>query len=119
LKRVIPENLIKDDSIINAILDSCVFNQVNHFTARSTVLFQGRVMSAQKCDQVEQVAPVAGLQVNNLTKIQLIRKFQRTEGNFDCCATAYNRVCKQFECLWRDECLKLVNDEALLQDDHD
>jgi hypothetical protein len=76
-------------------------------------------MSTRKCEPVEQIEPVAGMAVSKLIKIQLIRKFQRAEGNFDCCATAYNRVCKQFECLWRDECLKLVNDEAPLQDGHE
>ena len=53
-----------------------------------------------------------GLNVSKLTKIRLIRKFQRFEGNFDCCASTYTRVCKQFECLWRDDCLALVKDEA-------
>lgn len=53
-----------------------------------------------------------GLKVSKLTKIQLIRKFQRFEGNFDCCASAYTRVCNQFECLWREECLALSKDEA-------
>jgi hypothetical protein len=52
------------------------------------------------------------LEVGKLARIRLIRKFQRIEGNVDCCASAYTRVCKQFECLWRDECLALVKDEA-------
>jgi len=41
-------------------------------------------------------------------KIGLIRKFQLAEGNFDCCAStsSYVRVCNQFGCLWRDECLE-------------
>jgi hypothetical protein len=46
--------------------------------------------------------------VSKLAKIELIRKFQRVEGNFDCCASAYTRVCEQFECLWRDECLSMA-----------
>lgn len=52
---------------------------------------------------------VAGL--SKVAKIVLIRKFQRMEGNFDCCASAYARVCKQFECLWRNECLPMAQDE--------
>jgi hypothetical protein len=56
---------------------------------------------------------VARLNVSKPVKIHLIRKFQRSEGNYDCCASAYTRVCQQFECLWREECLSLVNDEAL------
>jgi len=53
-----------------------------------------------------------GLKVSKLTKIRLIRKFQRLEGNYECCASAYTRVCKQFECLWRDECMTMVKDEV-------
>jgi hypothetical protein len=69
-------------------------------------------MSTQKYQTALSAGNVAGLEVNNLAKILLIRKFQRGEGNYDCCASAYIRVCQQFECLWRDDCLKLVNDEA-------
>ncbi|HCI13798.1 MAG TPA: hypothetical protein DFK12_07515 [Gallionellaceae bacterium] len=48
--------------------------------------------------------------VGKHAKIELIRKFQRIEGNFDCCASAYVRVCNQFECLWREDCLALAQD---------
>lgn len=43
--------------------------------------------------------------VSKQTKIELVRKFQRSEGNFDCFSSPYTRVCKQIECLWRDDCL--------------
>ena len=69
-------------------------------------------MSTQKYHPTLPAENVAGLDVSNLSKIQLIRKFQRFEGNVDCCASAYTRVCKQFECLWRDECLTLERDEV-------
>lgn len=45
--------------------------------------------------------------IGKRTRAGLIRKFQRIEGNFDCCSSAYARVCKQFKCLWRDECLEM------------
>jgi hypothetical protein len=69
-------------------------------------------MSTQNCRPGLQVAPVAWLHVSNPVKIQLIRKYQRNEGNYDCCASAYIRVCQQLECLWRDECLALAKDDA-------
>lgn len=69
-------------------------------------------MSTQKCQLSLISESDSGLGVSKLAKIRLIRKFQRTEGNYDCYASAYTRVCKQFECLWRDECLVLVKDEA-------
>ena len=39
------------------------------------------------------------------SKKELIRAIQRKEGNFDCFGTAVN-YCDQFNCLWRDDCLK-------------
>lgn len=51
---------------------------------------------------------VAGLEMTALAKITLIRNFQRSEGNFDCCASPYARVCKQYGCLWRDDCLAMT-----------
>jgi hypothetical protein len=39
------------------------------------------------------------------SKKELIREIQRKEGNFDCFGTAVN-YCDQFNCLWRDDCLK-------------
>ncbi len=65
-------------------------------------------MSTRNCRSGLQVAPVAWLHVSNPVKIQLIRKYQRNEGNYDCCASAYIRVCQQLECLWRDECQALA-----------
>lgn len=50
------------------------------------------------------------VEVGKHAKISLIRKFQRIEGNIDCCASAYTRVCKQIECLWRDECLEMTQE---------
>ncbi len=52
----------------------------------------------------------AEFELSKQTKARLIRKFQRLEGNFDCCATAYQRVCNQFECLWRDDCILIAYD---------
>jgi hypothetical protein len=39
------------------------------------------------------------------SKKELIRAIQRKEGNFDCFGTAVN-YCDQFNCLWRQDCLK-------------
>lgn len=40
-----------------------------------------------------------------LSKTELIRKLQSSEGNFDCYARAAGGVCDQPECLWREDCL--------------
>jgi hypothetical protein len=60
--------------------------------------------------RMQVATPVTRHGLDNLIRVQLIRKYQRVEGNFDCCASAYVRVCQQVECLWRDECRKLVQD---------
>ena len=67
-------------------------------------------MNSRKGKPVLPSNSVARMEVSQLDKIELIRKFQRIEGNFDCCASAYSRVCKQLECLWREECLAMVKD---------
>jgi len=42
-----------------------------------------------------------------LSKVELIRKVQQSEGNFDCYAKASEGVCDQSECLWREDCLQV------------
>jgi len=66
-------------------------------------------MSSRKGKQIALTAPVDGLKMSKPARIELIRKFQRTEGNFDCCGSAYSRVCQQFTCLWRGECLEKMS----------
>lgn len=61
--------------------------------------------------KIKPVAPSdTRVEVSKQAKINLIRKFQRIEGNIDCCSSAYTRVCKQFECLWREECLSTAQE---------
>lgn len=76
-------------------------------------------MSTQNCVSAELPQPGSTQKVSNFLRIHLIRKFQRIEGNIDCCASAYTRVCKQFECLWRDECLALIENDDWQQGGHD
>ena len=40
------------------------------------------------------------------TKKDLIRTIQRTEGNFDCYATASSGFCDQTACRWHGECIE-------------
>jgi hypothetical protein len=41
-----------------------------------------------------------------LSKIDIVHALQREEGNFDCYSTAYDGVCSQTDCLWREDCLE-------------
>jgi hypothetical protein len=45
-----------------------------------------------------------------MTKIDIIHTLQRKEGNFDCYGTAYDGVCDQLSCLWREDCLDVSRD---------
>ncbi len=46
------------------------------------------------------------------TKLGLVRAIQTREGNFPCFATAYDAVCDQSLCLWRDDCFKASRETA-------
>lgn len=67
-------------------------------------------MSNLNRKQAKLSGPVDALELDTLARVQLIRKFQRSEGNFDCCASssAYARVCNHLDCLWRDECMAIA-----------
>ncbi|MFA7270245.1 MAG: SAP domain-containing protein [Sterolibacterium sp.] len=60
-------------------------------------------MLAQK--ELVKLAKKFHVSTGGLSKTELIRKFQLSEGNFDCYARASNGMCDQAECLWRDDCL--------------
>ncbi|MFA7270561.1 MAG: SAP domain-containing protein [Sterolibacterium sp.] len=61
-------------------------------------------MMAQK--ELLKLAKKFDISHNGLSNIELIRKIQLSEGNFDCYASASEGVCDQSECLWRDGCLQ-------------
>jgi hypothetical protein len=53
-------------------------------------------------------ARAKGLGLKNtfgLSKVELIRRIQRAEGNFDCFGTAID-YCDQSQCCFREDCLK-------------
>jgi hypothetical protein len=45
-----------------------------------------------------------GLKTSRVSKDDLIRSIQLSEGNFNCFASAVDGVCDQLSCLWRDDC---------------
>ena len=53
---------------------------------------------------IRTIAKNLGIPPSKLDKLNLIRTIQRTEGNFDCFATAYDGVCDQSDCAWRQDC---------------
>jgi hypothetical protein len=59
-----------------------------------------------KMPEIRSRAKELGLtQTNRMKKGDLIRSIQRTEGNFDCYASAARFDCSQDGCCWRGHCL--------------
>jgi len=56
---------------------------------------------------IREKAKEYGLKTSGMKKQDLIKQIQVAEGNFDCFATAYDGICDQAGCLWRDDCMKL------------
>ena len=61
---------------------------------------------------IRSIAKEFGLKTGKMTKIDLVRTIQLTEGNFDCFATASAGECDQTGCLWRKDCLTLAKKAA-------
>ncbi len=61
-----------------------------------------------KIQKLREIARQHGMDSNTADKIELIKAIQRDEGNFDCFATAYNGICDQTACLWRQDCFALA-----------
>ncbi len=65
-----------------------------------------------KVQQIREIARSKGLQPGKAEKIELIKAIQRGEGNFDCFATAYDGMCDQAGCLWREDCFAAAGEAA-------
>ncbi len=59
-----------------------------------------------KMQEVREKAKALGMKKTfGLSKTELIRQIQKTEGNFDCFRTAKD-YCDQFQCCFREDCIK-------------
>lgn len=58
--------------------------------------------------EIREIAKEFGIKTSRMTKLNLIREIQRTEGNFDCFASASAGECDQTGCLWREDCLTMA-----------
>ncbi len=62
-----------------------------------------------KMQEVRAKAKAMGLKNTfGLTKTELIHMIQRAEGNFDCFGSATD-YCDQFQCCFREDCLKPID----------
>ncbi len=55
------------------------------------------------------IAITHGIQTNKLSKIELIQIVQTAEGNIGCFGTAYDRICDQIQCCWRECCFEAAS----------
>jgi len=54
--------------------------------------------------EIRNMAKSMGLKTSRLSKVDLVRQIQSTEGNFGCFATAQDGDCDRLDCAWRDDC---------------
>ena len=54
--------------------------------------------------KIRSLAKKAGVKPGKMRKADLIRSIQRSEGHFDCFASAVGGECDQRDCLWREDC---------------
>lgn len=74
---------------------------------RVSVYEGGRVYDKEMKMNLTHIRTIAiqkGIAPGKLNKTELIRTIQRAEGVFDCYATAYEGVCDQLRCAWREDC---------------
>lgn len=62
--------------------------------------------------EVRVIAKAMGIKAGNLPKTELIKTIQKTEGNFDCFATAESGECDQTGCCWREDCFKAAQQKS-------
>lgn len=59
-----------------------------------------------KLEQVRTIAKSQGIHTGKLSKTELIKSIQASEGNFDCFASALGGECDQANCVWREDCFE-------------
>jgi len=57
-----------------------------------------------KLEELRSIAKSHSINPGKLSKIELVKSIQASEGNFDCFATAYDGECDQAGCCWRGDC---------------
>jgi hypothetical protein len=58
--------------------------------------------------EVRGMAKEHGIKASRMTKVDLIKTIQITEGNFDCFSSATSGECDQLDCVWREDCFALA-----------
>lgn len=64
-----------------------------------------------KLEKVRSIAKSHSIHPGKLSKTELIKAIQTSEGNFDCFASAYGGECDQDDCSWREDCFEAARQE--------
>ncbi|MGB5308203.1 MAG: hypothetical protein WBM38_02475 [Arenicellales bacterium] len=59
--------------------------------------------------EVRGMAKELGIKTSRMSKMNLIKAIQLSEGNFSCFASAVGGECDQQECVWRADCFTAAN----------
>lgn len=54
--------------------------------------------------EIRDIAKEHGIKTSRMSKMNLIKGIQLSEGNFACFATAVDGICDQTGCIWRNDC---------------
>lgn len=54
--------------------------------------------------EVRDMAKELGIKTSRMSKMNLVKAIQLSEGNFSCFASAVDGDCDQMKCIWRDDC---------------
>lgn len=58
--------------------------------------------------EVRDIAKDFGIKSSRMSKMELIKKIQLTEGNFNCFGSATEGDCDQINCSWRSDCFAVA-----------
>jgi len=62
-----------------------------------------------KLEEIRSIAKSHSINPGKLSKANLIKSIQTSEGNFSCFATAYSGDCDQLCCSWREDCFEAAH----------
>jgi len=54
--------------------------------------------------EIRERAKDFGIKTSRMSKMDLVRAIQISEGNFNCFASAMDGECDQLNCMWREDC---------------
>lgn len=62
--------------------------------------------------EIRAIAKKLDIKTSRMSKLNLIREIQNTEGNYPCFANPEADKCDQMLCIWRDDCLPMAKKAA-------